>query len=164
MSSRAPRDLGRGRPRPCQQTTPFSSPLCGLHKAIVIPTSSTRAALYSSVVPAQSLPRTRYGGRPLHNRHCVGSGTQPPHVVIPAKAGIQSQRHGSQSTLKQWAGPVFIPLCGLHKAMVIPTSSTRAALYNSAFPRRACPVLDTGREPIPGEREQLLRSLSKSLP
>ena len=65
MSSRAPRDLGRGRPRPCQQTTaPYSisSPLCGLHKAIVIPTSSTRAALYSSVVPAQSLPRTRYGG------------------------------------------------------------------------------------------------------
>ena len=45
---------------------------------------------------------------------------QPPHIVIPAKAGIQSQRRGSQSTLKQWAGPVFIPLCGLRKAIVIP--------------------------------------------
>ena len=78
-------------------------------------------------------------GRPLHNRHCFGSGTQPPHIVIPAKAGIQSQRHGSQSTLKQWAGPVFIPLCGLHKAMVIPTSSTRAALYNSVVPAQSLP-------------------------
>ena len=51
---------------------------------------------------------------------CYENSTQPPHIVIPAKAGIQSQRRGSQSTLKHWASPIFIPLCGLHRATVIP--------------------------------------------
>ena len=40
---------------------------------------------------------------------CYENNARPPHIVIPARAGIQSQRRGSQSTLKQWAGP-FHPL------------------------------------------------------
>ena len=67
----------------------------------------------------------------MHNRHWYENGAQLPHIVIPAKslprtpirAGIQSQRRGSQSRLRQWAGPIFIPLCGLRKAMVIPAKS-----------------------------------------
>ena len=65
-----------------------------------------------------SFPRRRESrGGVGRTRASVNAGPQamPPHIVIPAKslprtrygAGIQSQRRGSQSTLKQWAGPIF---------------------------------------------------------
>ena len=74
---------------------------------------------------------------------CYENGAQPPHIVIPAKSlprtpirgRYQSQRRGSQFRLKQWAGPIFIPLCGLRKAMVIPAKSLPRTRYGAGIQR-----------------------------
>ena len=110
--------------------------------------------------------------------HCYENSARPPHIVIPAKslprieygAGIQSQRRGSQSTLKHWAGPVFIPLCGLRKAIVIPNVAKRSEESKvkiamkiapghptSSYRRKACPVLDTGPVSSPSAVDPSLR-------
>ena len=62
----------------------------------------------------------------LPNCHCYENSRPPPHAVIPAKAGIQSQALGFQSTLERPGAHTFIPLCGLRKAIVIPNVATVA--------------------------------------
>ena len=83
-------------------------------------------SLRITVIPAESLPRTRYG------------------------AGIQGGRHGdgvpSSRERRQDASTSPQP----SPAPAAAESSFPAG--ESSFPRRACPVLDTGREPIPGPK------------
>ncbi len=73
-------------------------------------------SLRITVIPAESLPRTRYG------------------------AGIQGGRDGDG-----------VPSSRERRqdASTSPQPSPAPDAGESSFPRRACPVLDTGREPIP---------------
>ena len=79
--------------------------------------------------------------RPLHNRHSSENGAQPPRIVIPAKSLPRTPIRGRYpvtapwipSTLKQWSGPIFIPLRVLHKAMVIRAKSLPRTRYGAAI-------------------------------
>ena len=71
-----------------------------------------------------------------------------PVTVIPAEAGIQGGRDadGSPSSRKRRQDVSHSPQPSPAPAAAESSFPADA----SSFPRRACPVLDTGREPIPG--------------
>ena len=94
---------------------------------------------------------------PLHNRHCRAT----PHPSFPRRACPRVGGGGNPSpeTGPNAGGiaPIFIPLCGLRKAMVFPANGapcttgyeSRRATPHPSFPRRACPRVGGGGNPSP---------------
>ena len=74
---------------------------------------------------ARQLPNSVIGTK-IAPGHPTSSYRRKACPVLRYGAGIQSQRPGSQSTFQHWAGPIFIPLCGLHEAIVIPNVAQRS--------------------------------------
>ena len=98
----------------------------------------------------------------LHVMHGVVRGFRPRQRVQAASELLGHIAHDelartgflrAEPVLSPAEGPALSAVEGSSPSSREPTSGSSSNANESSFPRRACPVLDTGREPIPGQGE-----------
>ena len=64
---------------------------------------------------------------------CYENSARPPHIVIPAKSRYPVPAPWIPVYVEASGRPIFIPLCGLRKAMVIPAKSLPRTRYGAGI-------------------------------
>ena len=66
--------------------------------------------------------------------HYYENSRATPYSVVPVKTGTHPRTHGIHLAAERRTAPVFIPQCGLHKAIVIPNVAQRSEESKSESP------------------------------